>query len=235
MPFRNPNIALTKSITGSGSLGAAVRQVAQDALGLAGRARRVEHGRAERLVRDRVTRVIRDGGLVGLPAGGRSARPGHEQALELRALRRGRLGHLPPGGRAEQQPGTRVGDDVRDLVRRQVDIDQGVVQAGPLGAPLDLQQPGLFSMKTAMWSPAPQPGGPQEVRHLVAPRLVLGEGDGLAGRAHDDGGLVRVVHGMLACVHASPSARPGRLKLFIPLDGYGPPARSTSEKVHCRG
>src|SRR5580692_3343876 len=82
-----------------------VRQIAEDALGLARRARRVEHGRPEGLVGDRVAREARDGVVKGFPAVRRYVWPGHQHALELRALRRGLLGHLALGGRAEQQPG----------------------------------------------------------------------------------------------------------------------------------
>ena len=106
MPSRKPNIAFTNSMTGSALAGRAVGQRPQDPLGLAGRARRVEHGRAELLVGIGPVGLGGDRVLVRLPAGRWLARspiissrstPGHCAAAASATSR------LAAG--AEQHPG----------------------------------------------------------------------------------------------------------------------------------
>ena len=205
MPGLNPNIARTKSITGSGSLGS-----------MAGSSRRMPFGCP--VVPDEYSiaapsdsaatglcRTASDGGLVGLPASRQVGWSGHEHALEARAFRGGGFRHRPPRGRAEQHPRLRVGHDVGDLVRRQVGVDEREIQAGPLGAALDLEHPDAVFHEDGDVVAALEPGSPQQVRHPVGSCLELGERHGLARRAHDDGCLIRVVLSMLSREHASPS------------------------------
>ena len=135
------------------------------------------------------------------PVGGSSV-AGHQLSLQAGALGGGGLGDRLPGRGAEQHPGPGVGDDVGDLVGGQVGIDQRVVQPGPLGAALDLQQFRAVLHEHRDVVAALQPGGAQQLRDPVAGSLVLGERHRLAGPAHDDGGLVRMAFGMLRCVHA---------------------------------
>jgi hypothetical protein len=156
------------------------RQLAQDALGLTGRARRVQHGRAVRFAGDRGSGVLGDHCVIGFPSGRQGARAGHQHALETGAPRGGSHGHLSPGGRAEQHFCLRVGHDVRHLFGAEIGIDQGVIQAGPFGACLDFKQlRAVLDEDRDVVSPL-QSGIPQQVRYPVAAGLVLAEGDGFA-------------------------------------------------------
>ncbi len=96
-----------------------------------------------------------------------------------------------------------VGDDVGDLVRRQVGVDQREVQAGPFGGAFDLEQSrAVFHQDRDVVAPL-QASRAQQVRGPIAPGFVVAIGHGLAGRGHDDGGLVGVLLSVLARVHAS--------------------------------
>jgi hypothetical protein len=105
------------------------------------------------------------------------------------------------GGRADDDLGLAVVDDVGRLVGRQVRVDARVVEAGALGPALALEQPRVVLDHEGDVVGSLQAEVAVEVGHPVGGRLVLGEGEHLAAVGHDDGGIVGTGLGVLAGVH----------------------------------
>ena len=131
----------------------------QHALGPPGGARRIEHVVARDLVGDRRCGKARHRRFPGFVARDRAV--DHEARVDALEQRR-ELGRR--GGkvfRGDEQPGAAVGHDVVDFGRRQPRADGGVDQARALGAPADLEEPGIVLQeeRDVVAGPEPQRSG----------------------------------------------------------------------------
>jgi hypothetical protein len=181
-----------------------VVQEPQDALGPAGGARGVEHRRTQAFIGYR-----RVGEVAGrrLEVTKQAVVPGaiHDLAGgQPRALPRRLEGHIParPGG--DQELGGAVVEDVGQLRRGQVGVDARVVQAGPLPRTAGLQVPVVVLHEDRVVIQTAQPPGAQQMGQPVGPGLILGVTDPLAGRGHDERGLIGALTSMPAWVHRVP-------------------------------
>ena len=103
--------------------------------------------------------------------------------------------------RGDQDARLAVVDDVGELVRRQVRIDAGVIEPGPLAGAAGLEVAAVVLHEDRIVVEPLQPELAQQMRQAIAARLELAIGHGLAGRRHDEGGLQRTQMSMLAGIH----------------------------------
>ena len=174
---------------GEGLGGAHLRQGAQYALGTARGARAVEHGVAHPLPVQGGRRGAVAGGLVGFPA--------RDDAIDHQADRTGgdqvgqALGDLALGEGADQDLRAAVIDDVGRLVRRQVAVDGGDVEARAEAGPDRIHEGEVVFHQEGHVVAALQAPITEQVGHPKGAFVELGEGHDPAGVCRDQGRLVR--------------------------------------------
>ena len=180
-----------------------------DAFGPPGGARRVEHGVALDLVVPGIARHRRQGVLVGVVAGHRAVhdQPGRHRLGQPRDQRSGDPAHRRRG---HEGLGVAVADDVGDLLGREVGVDRGVVEAGALGRPADLEEAGLVLDQEGDVVAEPEPGGLPDPGHPAGAFLQLGVGDHGPRTGHDDRGVIRALLGVETGPHHPDGRRLGR-------------------------
>ena len=180
----------------------AVRQRRPDALGPAGGARGVQHGGAGRLVGERLGGSGGDRVLVAAVPVDRAAVGQPERGRRDLAGDRGRGRGLL--GRDDQRLRAAVGDDVGHLVRLEVPVDGGDVQAGADGGPVHLEGAQVVLGQQRHHVAGPQARVVQHVRQLDRAPLEVPVGERLAGAGHDRRDLVRRRGRVRAWVHGPP-------------------------------
>ena len=182
-----------------------VRQRRPDALGPTGGARGVQHGGAGRLVREGLRGRGGDRVLVAAVPVDRAAVGQPERRRRDRAGDRGR--GLPLPGRHDQRLRAAVGDDVGDLVRLEVPVHGGDVQAGAHGRPVHLEGAQVVLGQQRHHVTGPQARLVQHVRQLDRAQLEVPVGERLAGAGHDGRDLVRRRRRVRSWVHGPPPGR----------------------------
>ena len=188
----------------------AVGQRRPDPLGPAGGARGIQHGGAVRLVGERRRGRRGDGLLVTAVAFDRAA-VGQPQ-LYAGGQAGDRLGGGGLLGRHDQRGRAAVADDVGDLVRLEVVVDGGDVQAGPQRGPVHLEGAQAVLGQQRHHVAWPQARLVQHVRQLDRAPLELSVAERLAGAGHDRRDPVRRLGCVRAWVHGPP---PGPVRALI--------------------
>ena len=131
-----------------------------DPLGVAGGARRVQHGRALHLGGQRLAGEPRDEVVVALVA---LLRPvaHHEPQLHRRRQRHQLGGQGRQGRRRDQCAGATVHDDVRRLLGGEMRVDHGVVETGALETERHFMGPVVVGQQDGDVVPGPEPVGEQ--------------------------------------------------------------------------
>ena len=207
MPSRIRNMFLTKAMTGRGSPGRPSgsgrsiplgRPVVPDEYSMAAPSCSSSTG-SGRIAGDRL--------LVALVAALGPVGVDHEPPLHSGAQRGQLQGHVPLGRRGHHHPGLAVVDDVGHLFGRQIGVDAGVVEAGPLGRPLEFEHAGIVLHEDGHVVEPSQSVGPEQLGQSVGSPLVLAECDDLTARGHDERWTVRISPGVLPRVHAEKLTR----------------------------
>ena len=179
-------------------------------LGVAGRARRVEHGKALDLRGQRLAREPGHELVVGRVPRHRIAH--HQPQLDRRCQRNQLNGQRCQRRGRDQRAGATVLHDVGGLFGGQVRVDHRVVQAGALEPERHLMGPVVVGQQHRHVVPRPQPVGGQGLGQPARALLELGEGHDPA-RGGDHGGPVGIRGG----VGGGAEMRRGRLGAHLPL------------------
>ncbi len=184
-----------------------------DPLGSSGRSRRVQHRCPEAFVVDRGVGQAGDGlGEVGedrrrvdgVEASRSTVPVDHQHRLDARGRGDGLDGDGELVDRGDEQPGSGVDEDVRDLVGGQVRVDAGVVETRPLARPTGLQIATVVLHEDRQVVEPVESLGPEVVGQAIGAGLELRVGHGLTGGRHDETRLVGAALCVWSRIHRTP-------------------------------
>ena len=173
------------------------RQIELHTLGLARRARRIEHRRALAFILDW---RARPGSALFQIGSGNLAFAIHEEDRDI-GQARSHLGRDRQGlSGGEQDLRLGVPDNIGGLGRRQMCGDAGEIETGTFCAQCDLIVTAAILQQDGNDVAAPEATAPKKMRALVGAPLQLRECRGLPARRHLVGDLIRCMHRMIVNV-----------------------------------